>query len=228
MLSDEQAGKLLKSLMNYSESGIEPDFTDPMLKMVFSFLASQIRRDADKYAETCKKRSENGKKGGAPKKNRNAAKNNQNNQNNQKQAKQADNDNDSDSDNENENDDVTVCDSDSVTCTHGTAHTPHTSQQMSLHDVLALAVQLGFNWDESEAQEFLAYNIDKGRTTGWGYAVRKWEENRNIRRRQGGKRNFYAPASGREIDEMNDYLSLSNRFKADYEEEGEHESKVQP
>lgn len=82
LLSDTQAGKLFKALMRYVESGDIPEFGDGLLQMAFSFMSAQIRRDLEKWDETCQIRSEVGKKGGAPKGNRNAAKNNLNNQNN--------------------------------------------------------------------------------------------------------------------------------------------------
>ena len=214
LLSDEQAGRLLKALMQYSECGIVPDFSDPMLKMVFSFLASQIRRDTEKYEETCRKRSENGKKGGASTKNKNAAKTSKSRQ---KQAKQADNDSDSVSDRENENENEkenendTVCDSD-TSAAHGTAHTARNAKQLTLQDVLALARQFGFTWTEKEAQDFIAYNIDKGRTTGWGYAVQRWEENRQRLEKQ--KKDPSAPTP-EESGKMSKYLALVNRFKED-------------
>ena len=78
---------------------------------------------------------------------------------------------------------------------------------MTLQEVIALAERFGYSWDEAEAREFLAYNIDKGRKTNWGFAVRKWEENR-IKRQHGSDKK----PTPREIDEMNDYLSVVNQF----------------
>lgn len=65
MLSDQQAGKLLKSLMKFATNGEKPDFSDGMLRMAFSFMSRAIERDTEKYMEICKKRSEYGKKGRA-------------------------------------------------------------------------------------------------------------------------------------------------------------------
>jgi hypothetical protein len=61
-------------MCRYSATGELPDFTDAMLKFAFSMFRGQLDRDAEKYEEVCQKRSENGKKGGAPKGNQNAAK----------------------------------------------------------------------------------------------------------------------------------------------------------
>ena len=67
ILTDEERGKLLMALMDYGESGKEPELDGAAL-MAFSFITCQMDRDAEKYAETCRKRSESGKKGGRPQK----------------------------------------------------------------------------------------------------------------------------------------------------------------
>lgn len=66
MLSDAEAGRLLKALMHYAN-----DITDTLPgqeKLVFSMLKSQIDRDAASYQDFLDKQRENGKKGGRPKK----------------------------------------------------------------------------------------------------------------------------------------------------------------
>lgn len=65
ILSDAEAGRLLKALMHYAN-----DITDTLPgqeKLVFSMLKSQIDRDAASYQEFLGKQRENGKKGGRPK-----------------------------------------------------------------------------------------------------------------------------------------------------------------
>ena len=64
ILSDEQAGKLIKAVFNYAENRILPKFDDGMLIMAFSFIKGQIDRDSEKWEETRKKRAEAGRKGG--------------------------------------------------------------------------------------------------------------------------------------------------------------------
>lgn len=66
ILSDEECGRLLKALLDYGETGKEPELDGAAL-MAFSFISSQIDRDAEKYAEICRRRREAGKKGGRPK-----------------------------------------------------------------------------------------------------------------------------------------------------------------
>lgn len=65
LLNDEERGQLLMALIDHAESGAEPELDGAAL-MAFSFIACQMDRDAEKYAETCRKRSEAGKQGGRP------------------------------------------------------------------------------------------------------------------------------------------------------------------
>lgn len=74
MLSDEQAGKLIKALLRYCENGDKLETDDGMLSMAFGFIIAQIDRDSEKWNTIREKRSEAGKKGGAPKGNNNAKK----------------------------------------------------------------------------------------------------------------------------------------------------------
>ena len=58
IMTNEQAGELIKALFAFA-SGEEPtDFSDGMIKMAFSFISSQISRDLAKYEDICKRRSE--------------------------------------------------------------------------------------------------------------------------------------------------------------------------
>ena len=81
-LSDEEVGILFKAMLSYSETGEMPEMPKT-LKVAFRFIKQQMDANKEKYIEKCNKRSEAGAKGGAPKGNQNAKKNNQ------KQAKQA-------------------------------------------------------------------------------------------------------------------------------------------
>ena len=181
MLTDEQAGKLFKSLFSYMDSGETIQTADRLLLFAFSVFKGQLDRDAEKYKETCRKRSESGKKGGAPKGNTNAAKNKQNKQKQTKTSKTSLPDPECECvcecDPEPEPDPVPVCEREcdpesEAQCadTPHTAHTPRNGDMISLQDVLSLASRFGYRWDEAEAREFLAYNIDKGRKGGWSFA----------------------------------------------------------
>ena len=66
LLNNEERGQLLTALLDYGELGNEPKLEGAAL-MAFSFIRWQMDRDAAKYDETCRKRSEAGKQGGRPK-----------------------------------------------------------------------------------------------------------------------------------------------------------------
>ena len=60
-MTDAQAGQLFRAILEYESDG-KPVISDPMVKLAFSFIASQLRRDDEKWEETRKQRSEAGKK----------------------------------------------------------------------------------------------------------------------------------------------------------------------
>lgn len=99
-LSDEQAGKLIKAIYEYVETGEMPKL-DSVLDLVIIPFKQNLDRNADKYEETKKKRSEAGKLGAEIKKQKQAKQANAKFANN-KQANQAVNVND----NVNVNEDV--------------------------------------------------------------------------------------------------------------------------
>lgn len=67
LLTDEQAGQLIKAIIKYEKQG-ETIELDGMTKMAFSFIKTQLDRDREKYQAKCEKNRENAKKGGRPKK----------------------------------------------------------------------------------------------------------------------------------------------------------------
>ena len=91
-LSDEQAGKLIKAIYEYVETGEMPNL-DNVLDLVIIPFKQNLDRNADKYEETKKKRSEAGKLGAEIKKQKQAKQANAKFANN-KQANQAVNVND--------------------------------------------------------------------------------------------------------------------------------------
>ena len=108
LLSDAEAGRLLKSLLHYINGG-----EDELLgqeKLVFAMLKSQIDRDSASYAAFTDKQRENGKKGGRPQK-ANAFSDNPKNpslfsetQKSQEEEKEKDKDKDKDQDQEKDKD----------------------------------------------------------------------------------------------------------------------------
>lgn len=58
MLSDVQAGQLIKALLRYGRTGEQIETSDGALKMAFSFMTAQIDRDNAKWEQTREKRRE--------------------------------------------------------------------------------------------------------------------------------------------------------------------------
>lgn len=63
LLTDEQRGKLLLALLDYSEFGAIPSFTDSGLSMAFMFIRQTLDRDAAAWEDVRRKRAEAGRKG---------------------------------------------------------------------------------------------------------------------------------------------------------------------
>lgn len=74
LLTAEQCGILFKAIFDYVDSGNMIDIDDIAVKLMFSVFKSQIDECSVKWEEVRQKRSEAGKKGGAPKGNKNALK----------------------------------------------------------------------------------------------------------------------------------------------------------
>lgn len=65
-LTDEQLGRLIRSMLEYEVDGVLPEFDETILKMTFSFIKSNLDRDREKWVKMCKTNKENGGKGGRP------------------------------------------------------------------------------------------------------------------------------------------------------------------
>ena len=68
LLDMSERGELITAIFNYAKYGTIDKNISPVVKMAFSCMKNTLDRDDKKYAERCKKNSENGKKGGRPKK----------------------------------------------------------------------------------------------------------------------------------------------------------------
>ena len=61
LLSNEQAGRLIKALMDYGENGELSDFSDDgMLNVTYTLLRDEIDLNFEKYNEVCEKRRQAG------------------------------------------------------------------------------------------------------------------------------------------------------------------------
>ena len=56
-LTDAQAGALLKSMIEYAQNGVEPQFNEAEIRVAWSFIKPRIDRDEERYNEICKKNS---------------------------------------------------------------------------------------------------------------------------------------------------------------------------
>ena len=60
LLSDAQAGALMKALFSYAGDGMEPDFSgDQALQIMFSFLSANIDREFGNYSTMCERNRKN-------------------------------------------------------------------------------------------------------------------------------------------------------------------------
>lgn len=66
--SKEQAGEIFFAMFDFGETGEVPEFEDFAVETAFSFIKRTLERDMEAYEKKCIARSENGKKGGRPKK----------------------------------------------------------------------------------------------------------------------------------------------------------------
>ena len=101
-LSDKQAGVLFKSILEYAENGALVNFEDSAVGIAFEFVRQDLDYTAKKYAETCAKRAESGKRGGLAK----LANASKCYQMQAKPSKAYHNDNDDDNDNDNKSKEI--------------------------------------------------------------------------------------------------------------------------
>lgn len=73
MLTDEQAGRLIKSLFRYSENGAEPEL-DAVTAILFSLIADTLDRDRQKWESVREQRRQAGRKSAEARAERKSAK----------------------------------------------------------------------------------------------------------------------------------------------------------
>ena len=61
LLSDEEAGKLIKALFRFASSGEKSDLENGMTRMCYAFITAQIARDTAEYRKKCERLSQNAK-----------------------------------------------------------------------------------------------------------------------------------------------------------------------
>lgn len=97
MLTDEEAGKLIKHILAYVNNK-NPSLEDRLLQVTFEPIRLQMGRDAKKYEAICERNRKNGAKGGRPKINPEEPKKPTGLSGNPEEPKKADTDTDTDTD----------------------------------------------------------------------------------------------------------------------------------
>lgn len=101
-MADEQAGKLLKVLIRYTED-LEYDIEDPVVKMVFLTIKPRLDRDRLKWEKECERRAAAGRLGGLARASNAKQRQAELSKSKQNKANQADYDADADTDYDNNN-----------------------------------------------------------------------------------------------------------------------------
>lgn len=111
MLTDEEAGKLIKAIFKYEETG-QIEQLDKSLKIAFIPIKSILDRNKEKYEKVIERNRVNGKKGGRPK-------NPMGYLGNEEKPKKADNDNENDNEYDKDNVTTNVVNKASDSCVDG-------------------------------------------------------------------------------------------------------------
>lgn len=193
-LTMDEKGQILTAMIIYQSTGEEPVFEDRALRMAWRPLLRRMKADQEAYDERCEENRKNGAKGGAPKGNQNARKNNhvvdsvvfENNLKQPKQPKQPDSDTDKDTD----------IDSDSDTdesvyinkVEDSTAFTPPTLEEIEME-----CVQHGWKVDPEKfisTYQAQGWKLGNGmQMTDWKAALRKWHVDQKNRPKSRDKPN---------------------------------------
>lgn len=73
-LTDEEFGQLMRAVFKYAKDAEEPTFSDRTMRTAWKPIQQAIDRANEAYKLQCEANRKNGKKGGAPKGNKNASK----------------------------------------------------------------------------------------------------------------------------------------------------------
>lgn len=169
LLTDEQAGQLLKGLFIYVKTDQAPVFDDGIIAMAFSFIRAQLDRDCEKYEQVCAKRREAGKQGGRPKTNQKQTKAKKANGFSQKQSKAKKTDNDTDTENEND-----------ILCGEDKPPKQKRFLPPTVDEVESYCKERCSSVDAArfvDYYEAVGWYIGKRKMKDWRAAVRSWERN---------------------------------------------------
>ena len=206
-LPNEMAGELQKMINAYAFKGVAIESSNPAITAIFEMIKKKIDEDSEAYEETCKQRSDAGKKGMESRWKKDKSITDDNgvitNDNtvitDDNKAKQSitkitdygsDNESEYDSDNESENDSASLTE---------TKKKRGTSPRPSLEEVTAYCRERGNNVDPETFIDFYSSNgwkVGKNPMKDWKACVRTWEK------RESGRASPSKP-QGQSVD---DYL----------------------
>lgn len=170
MLNFEQRGRLLTALIMYESGSAIEDVSkemDAVTAMAFSFIRSDLDKNAVKYAEVCEKRKEAGRSGGRPKQEEKQMVSEETKEKQKKQMLFSKPDNDSDSDSD------YVKETTPKGVVKKSRFAPPTPEEVSEYCKEK-------NYTSVDAERFVAFYESKGwmvgknKMTDWKAAVRNW------------------------------------------------------
>ncbi len=178
LLNMEQRGALFTAILAHASQKPEPEL-DPISKMAFSFIVTQLDRDRERWEQTREKRAKAGRKGGeASGKSRRHDEANEANASCAKQDEANTNDAERNEANEAVNVDVDV---DGNECIGQPSVAKRTRTQFKPPTVEEIASYCRERGNGIDPQRFFDYNEARGWTLGkskmkdWRAAVRTWE-----------------------------------------------------
>ena len=152
LLTDDEAGRLLKRIYRYIDTGRDEDSGIRLLDVLFAGIKAQLDRDAAKYKAKCETNSRIAREREENRRNKNT--------NVHERARTFTNVTDNDSDNDNDSDISISADTD-------TTHAP------TLQEVYDYIKPIGY--DDEDARDFYYHYDAVGWVTGTGQPVKRWK-----------------------------------------------------
>ena len=216
-ISEPELARLLRAVFAYAIYGTEPEFTGAM-RPIFRMMKNCIDRDSGKYAEKCRRLSENARKGGIAKAEK-AKRSLANAENDLPVLHDNVNENDNDNENENDNESVNVNDN-GGSAAPAPALGRYGNVCLSENDRKNLCSEYGEETVSKAVEEISEYCASSGKSyKNWSAAIRRWikRDAKTAAPAAGPKpRPFYHPsdAPSYDLDEwMKTALSLPELWK---------------
>ena len=166
-LSDAEAGKLFKALLEYADSGQDPQL-EGSLYAVFAIMQNQLDRDTEKYVQKCERLRQNGSKGGRPVRDKEPNGNQEKPNGYPKKTKKPDTDTDTVTD--------TVTDS-NIGSRADKPPSRHRFTPPTVDEVKAYCMEKGYVVDPQRFVDYYTSNgwkVGKNPMKDWKAAVRNW------------------------------------------------------